>query len=282
MSRPEKEKITTESLTAAIKTDGGLRVEPQFRGQLRNLLKDARDSSDRTGIAYAAFTLAYSLDHYEPYDFSEAVQLLGEVLTYFPEWTEAYFNRGVARIHLKDFEGSVQDFETANSHYSRRILGGGESTPQINLLRGKLLMFLAEAHSRRGNPGDLDVAKSELLRAEPYLLQCLWHTDPQTRASAQFWIDEIPKRLKAIFPNEEKKPTAAPVTHPLAFLIGLILVPFILWWVVATITAEKVEAQSKPDSLTPLKSAGKPSGPNQDGPAESSAEVSQEKEKESL
>ncbi len=41
------------------------------------------------------------------------IQQLDEAIILYPNWPEAVFNRGVARIHLKRFEASVGDFDRA-------------------------------------------------------------------------------------------------------------------------------------------------------------------------
>lgn len=230
-TRPTRESVTTAEFKTLI-FDRKLKLESPYRQELQQQLIDARKVLDRGAIAYCAFSLAYSYDHYEPYEFAKAVELLGEALAYFPEWPEALFNRGVAGIHLKQFDQAIRDLEAADKAYFGSHPPNVLDIDQADLIHGKLLAFLAEARCGRRNAGDFDLARSELARAEAYFLRCL--DKSQLAFDARHWLSQIPSRLKATIPQGSERTDRDRIQYPSAFLCGVIAVPIVLWWLVVT------------------------------------------------
>jgi tetratricopeptide (TPR) repeat protein len=258
--------LIDEVTTPAIRTEGSLKIEPQYRPEMAKNLSVARQQADVPGMALAAFTLAYSYDHYAPYDFEQSHSLLGEALTYYPDWPEGLFNRGVVHIHLGKFQEAIQDFEQAERAYDKAVPIRALISHDRMLTKGKLLIFQAEAYCGRSQPGDLELARTNLVRAESYLLKII---DPTGNdVSARFWIDQIPGRLKSTIPPTPKQESRS-IHHPAAFLIGLIMVPFMMWWLVYATTpkppsdttggdeskqkarTEKTQQSSEPSSKMP-------------------------------
>ena len=77
------------------------------RGRLEELKREAKEKQDHAAIAYAAFALGYSFDHFEPYDFKRAIREFDNALALYPDWVQAKFNRGVARIHDGKYSQAV-------------------------------------------------------------------------------------------------------------------------------------------------------------------------------
>lgn len=258
-----------EVSTPAIKADDSLKVESRYRPEIAKNLLEARKQADVPGIAFAAFTLAYSYDHYAPQDFEQARSLLGEALTYYPEWPEALFNRGVVHIHLRKYQEAIQDFEQAESAFDKTDLPRAVTAQERTLTKGKLLIFQAEAYCGRSQPGDFELARENLILAESYLLSILDQTGKDN--PARFWIDQIPGRLKSTIPTTPKRELRT-IHHPAGFLIGLIMVPFLMCWLVAVTTpnppsdsaTDKTQQRTDANSKTPVSKNEK--GDSQSGP----------------
>lgn len=217
VTRPRQEEVTDESFRAEI-FDQPINVEPDRRDHLRDRIQQASRKNDTAALAYFSFSLAYNLDHFEPYDHKEAIRHLDCSINLFPNWPEAVFNRGVAHIHVKQYDKALNDFERANQLYFPSPTTNNVLRPtEVELTRGKLLLFTAEALAGRGLPGDLEMARLQLLRAETVLRDC------RTLPHATFWLAQIDSRLNATFPKSSiEGPTPIGFTqHPIAFFFGV-------------------------------------------------------------
>jgi hypothetical protein len=224
--RPSQGDVRTPSL----KEYGSLKVDPPFRCELARLLSDARSNSDAAGVALCAFALALSFDLYEPYQFAEARILLDEAISYFTEWPEAVFNRGVVNIHLRQFDNALLDFSSCEQMLLKELPRITDFGPNRGLKEGmdtsllmlsKLFIFSAEAYVGRGHYQDFDLARANLLRGESYLLKCAEF--PSNRPSVQFWLAQIPSRLRTTV-RSDKSSSEVIVPNALGFFAGLLTV----------------------------------------------------------
>lgn len=217
LTRPSKELVSSPALRDAI-FGHQLPLEPNQRTVLQDLLAQAQQAADPAAIAYIAFALAYSYDHFEPYDHKAAVRYLDQAVNLYPNWPEAVFNRGVAFIHLAEYDKALRDLDRAEElHFPSPNQNNVSRAVEANLVRGKLLIFRAEALAKRGKSGDAERARIELVRAE----RALWAMGDYP--SVSFWMSQIPERLNQTFLAEETRVGAdvASVQSPLSFLTGV-------------------------------------------------------------
>ncbi len=235
--RPGPSDVSTPELQKLIFVQN-LPLDPDSRDVLQKHLEEARAANDKGAIAFIAFSLAYSLDHSGPYDHKRAITLLTEALSYFPKWPEALFNRGTAQIHVKDFHAAVKDLDSAEEAYFGTEPPNLLRPEESDLVLAKLLMFRAEALTGRNGPGDSLVARSELLRAEMHLLRCVDQKDHnKIEKQARFWLRQVPTRLRSTLTLESiSQKEADLIRNPWAYLLGLLVAPFVIWWLVAIST----------------------------------------------
>lgn len=239
--RPTKEQIQGEDHKRAI-FEEGLQLSPPFRNRLDQLYESSKRDNDNAATAYYAFALAYSLDHFEPYDHQKAIRLLGDALALYPSWPEALFNKAVAEIHARDFNSAIGDLSKAESNYFGGATSNFANPAEAELTRAKVHMFRAEALVGRNQTGDRDLARSELLRAEAVLYRILDKASSSAeRTTANFWLKQIFDRLERTgsSPISGTTQVPEPIRHPVSFFIGMLLTPLLLWWLICLANSAK-------------------------------------------
>ena len=211
---PSIDQIRDADLKA--QAQAGLGLEPGVRPNLTGFKKKAEELNDRVAIAYAAYSLGYSFDHYEPYDFARAIKELNVALNYYPNWLEARFNRAAARVHAKEFREAIEDFDAAEQMLYRAI---NFEDDRWLLMMGKLLLFRAEARLGLETSGERFLAAQEITRAETILIQC------KGDLNSQFWLRQIPTRFKStivIGATATEPRGQVSIRHPLSFAAGVL------------------------------------------------------------
>jgi len=227
-------------------------LELASRPEVQKRYEEARRTQDSSKIAYAAFALAYSYDHYEPHDHRLAVRYLNEAVNLYPNWPEAVFNRAIAYIHLKKYSEAINGFQRAQQLFFPSAKDSNvPSRSAAELTRGKLLLFKAEALAGRGQGRDLARAGLEVLRAETAFRKC--EIDPE----AVFWLNQIDGRLDATFSVEERLDKELDtVHHPVSFVIGIVVAVLLLstlGWLM--FTSPPADRPMKDESIPTTKNA---------------------------
>jgi len=178
--RPGIERIKDPELSGRL-------LGPRGYEDLLQVLRTARESGDAVAEALALERLGEHFDTIAPYDHERAVGYFSDALELFPYWPEAYFNRAVAEIHAGRFSEAISDFDKEEEWYADldRVY---DEEPSV--MMGKILLFRAEARNFRRDPGDLDLARHEIMLANGFL--------PATR-TGWYWKRHAPKRLRDTF-----------------------------------------------------------------------------------
>lgn len=264
---PSPQKIKNEKLRDKF-VKSGLLIEPKFRDELREIIKASEREEDKHLFALSAFSLAYSLDHYAPYDFNEAVVLLDKAIKLFNDWPHAWMNRGIVQIHRRSFDEAVSDLERAENLFQdwgsdKLVLrfpnDDWAKSAEFRLTLGKLRLFLAEALAERKQKNDLDQARNSIKRAEKILTETLtmariW-VMPVLASSVMFWLDQIPSRLEQTYP---KSKVAKKIGSPSSFALGMVSAPLLLCLIFTFALKQPTLPADKPSSSkgNPAQSTG--------------------------
>ncbi len=259
---PQVDQIQSQELRNVIKN---LIVDPDERPKLEKQKRQAMALQDHAAIAYFAFALGYSLDHFEPYDHKKAVLELDQAIGLYPSWLMAKFNRGVAQIHNERPEGAIKDFDDVEALLFPRLHLDDDG---LMVFIGKLLLFRAQARILLGIYQQRMIAAHEIVRAESFLIAA---NTPESK----HWLKEIPRRLRHATTTEQlaTSPEDVPVIrHPVSLVLGFLSGAVLLALLVAETLVwsgkgsnEKKVPERTPKTVQPES----PASPSQPGPSPS-------------
>ena len=100
-------------------------------------------------------------------DYRGAIVIFSELIQRYPDYAEAYFNRGIARAKLQDYQGAITDQTQALTHnpqlaeaYEARAKlywQLGQPTQAVNNLQQAVSLF-----EQQGNPASASRAQAQL------------------------------------------------------------------------------------------------------------------------
>ena len=164
---------------------------PADQNSLPEIIERSRAEQDFAAEAIACFSLGYILDNNLEKPRS-AVSRYNRALELYPRWPEAYFNRGVAYIHLSNFSAAIQDFDEVERLLSNIYkIEHSSIRASYELLRGKSLLFRAEARLGLNNPNEAIIARDEILSAQLHLKLC--------GPGGEVWLAQVGDRLRATY-----------------------------------------------------------------------------------
>ncbi len=190
--KPLASEIKSDDIKQKLSSSG-----PSDENSLLQIIKQAKEENDLAAEGIAYFKLGYILDNHleRPLD---AITQYNQALEIFPHWPEANFNRGVANIHLSHFSEAISDFDKVEKLLSQidKIDHSGIRSA-YELLKGKLLLFRAEARLGINKPEETLVARDEILRAQLHL--------KFSGTEGEFWLNQIGDRLRSLHSKELNK-----------------------------------------------------------------------------
>jgi tetratricopeptide (TPR) repeat protein len=210
---------------------------------------------EKAAEAIARFALANFLDGNVPgspkIDHRAAVAELTKAIELYDRWPEAYFNRGIARVHTGDYDGAIMDFDLAEKLFRSGAIGSSSfAASRDRLLLGKLSLFRAEARSKRRKPGDVEQARDDLNQAQSLLLLC--------GSDARFWLEQIPERRAALSEAMPPSDSTDQPTRKYGFgsgFAGTALLLIVLLFLVVCNTQPKEKSPEKAPSPKPSASS---------------------------
>ena len=91
----------------------------------------AQDAAN-TNQAYEYFNEA--IGYFKARDFKKAVVYYSKAIDVNPEYTKAYYNRGSAKLNVKDYEGAIRDFDRVLEERQNFDPVGHYSRPDVTKL----------------------------------------------------------------------------------------------------------------------------------------------------
>ncbi|QDU01025.1 Tetratricopeptide repeat protein [Gimesia chilikensis] len=257
IKKPLASQIKSEEIKQKLSSTG-----PSDEKSLLLIIKQAKDEDDSAAEGIACFKLGYVLDNHleRPLD---AITQYNQALNLFPDWPEAYFNRGVANIHLSHFSEAIRDFDKVEKLLAQinKIDHSGIRSA-YELLIGKLLLFRAEARLGINKPDETLIARDEILRAQIYLK----FNGPE----GEYWLTQIGDRLRNLHNIESKyNKRAHSIYNQKEFWFGFglsFLILLIMWFFiiesnpVARVTSPSPKNTSKNNPVNKL-DRGSPNQP---------------------
>ncbi|WP_339688473.1 tetratricopeptide repeat protein [Gimesia maris] len=164
---------------------------PADENSLPEIIDRSRAEKDQAAEAIACFSLGYILDNKLEKPML-AISRYNRALKLYPRWPEAYFNRGVAYIHLSSFSAAIQDFDEVERLLSNIYqIDHSSLRASYEILRGKSLLFRAEARLGLNDPNEAIIARDEILSSQLHLK----FGGPE----GEVWLSQIGERLRATY-----------------------------------------------------------------------------------